>query len=166
MKEKSDKTVLVLLAPGFEEADVVTITRTLRRAGIAVALVGLTAGPIRGNYGLALASDRTLNEIELDVPAAVVLPGGTSSATHMAGDPRVHALLRRVVEAGAYVFALPPTFSVLKTAGILPAIKPSLLPADQVLVDGRLVLVPPGFPPQISANTLLGLLGYTIRHRI
>ena len=40
--------VYVMLAPGFEEVDVSTVTCSLRRAGFSVTVVGLTAGLVRG----------------------------------------------------------------------------------------------------------------------
>jgi 4-methyl-5(b-hydroxyethyl)-thiazole monophosphate biosynthesis len=110
--------VFVLLASGFEESDVTTVTRTLRRAGFPVMLVGLTAGPLRGAYGLSLALDRTLSEVETDHPQAIVLPGGVQGSRLLSADPRVHTLLRRVVDQGGYVAALDAACTVLRTAGV------------------------------------------------
>lgn len=140
--------VFVLLAPGFEESDVTTVTRTLRRVGFPVVLVGLTAGPLRGAYGLSLALDGTLSEAEVDQPQAVVLPGGVQGARQLYADPRVHALLRRVVDQGGYVMALDAAYMVLQGAGIVGEVGKGsaegstlewhgeVLPSARVLVEG------------------------------
>lgn len=111
--------VYVMLAPGFEETDVSTVTRTLRRSGFLVAVVGLTAGPLRGAYGLSLASDGALSEVEKESPRAVVLPGGVQASRKLGADPRVHGLLRRVVGQGGYVVAIDNAYTVLRSAGVL-----------------------------------------------
>lgn len=111
--------IFILLARGFEETDVSTMTRALRRTGWPVALVGLRAGSVRGAYGLSLAPDCLLSEVEMEVPRAVVLPGGVQGTRRFAADPRVHRLLRRVVSGGGYVVALESAYAVLRTAGVL-----------------------------------------------
>jgi putative intracellular protease/amidase len=111
--------VLVLVAPGFEEADVSTVTRTLRRSGLSVAVVGLTAGPVRGAYGLSLVPDLTLSEVDIERPRAVVLPGGVQGSRRFNADPRVHLLLRQVAGQGGYVLAIDTAYTVLCSAGAL-----------------------------------------------
>jgi 4-methyl-5(b-hydroxyethyl)-thiazole monophosphate biosynthesis len=111
--------ILVLLAPGFDEVAVVTVAQTLRRSGFHVELVGLTAGPVRGGYGLSLTPDKSLSEVEEDESVAIVLPGGKEGARRLNADPRVHGLLRRAFEQGAYVAALDAAQLVLRTAGLL-----------------------------------------------
>lgn len=112
--------VYVLLATGFEETDVSTMARSLRRSGWPVTAVGLAAGPVRGAYGLSLAADRLLSEIETECPLAVVLPGGAPAAGQLSADPRVHLLLQRVVREGGYVAGLGNAYSVLTSAALLP----------------------------------------------
>jgi 4-methyl-5(b-hydroxyethyl)-thiazole monophosphate biosynthesis len=108
-----------LLAPGFEEADVSTVTRTLRRSGFRVAVVGLTAGPVRGAYGLSLAPDWALSEVENERPRAIVLPGAMQAARKLNADPRVHTLLHRVVDQEGYVVAFDTAYTVLRSAGLV-----------------------------------------------
>ena len=111
--------VLILLAAGFEETDVSTVTRALRRAGPSVAVVGLRAGAVRGAYGLSLAPDCPLSEVETELPRAVILPGGVQATRRFAADPRVHRLLRRVIEQRGYVLAIDTAYTILRSAGVL-----------------------------------------------
>jgi 4-methyl-5(b-hydroxyethyl)-thiazole monophosphate biosynthesis len=173
--------VYVLLAPGFEEADVSTVTRSLRRTGLPVAVVGLTAGPIRGAYGLSLASDLTLSEVETESPQAVVLPGGVQASRHLGADPRVHGLLRRVVGRGGYVVALESAYTVMRSAGVPCSEEPHsdngsledpgtgpapawpggipLQAAERVAVDGQVIFGRDSGSAQEAALTLASLLG-------
>jgi 4-methyl-5(b-hydroxyethyl)-thiazole monophosphate biosynthesis len=165
--------VYVLLAPGFEEGDVSTVTRTLRRSGFRVAVVGLTAGSVRGAYGLSLAPDRTLSEVETEHPRAIVLPGAIHAARQLNSDPRVHTLLRRVAGQGGYVVAFDAAYTVLRSAGLvangeasgedtarapLPRWRSEGLPSERVLVEGPVIFGRDSGAAQEAALTLVSLL--------
>ena len=168
-----EKEVFVLLAPGFEEADVSTVTRTLRRSGLSVAVVGLTASPVPGAYGLSLAPDWALSEVETELPQAVVLPGAIQAARKLNADPRVHILLRRVANGGGYVVAFDTAYAVLRSAGLLPnggvsreeatrrpvpARYGEGSPAERVLVQGQVIWGRDSGAAQEAALTLVSLL--------
>ena len=176
--------VYVIVAPGFEEEDVSTVTRSLRRSGFSVAVIGLTAGPVRGAYGLALACDRTLSEVETESPQAVVLPGGIQASRQLNADPRVHHLLRRVVGQGGYVVALESAYTVLRSAEVLrrngaqpgngSVTEPSARPVkgwpdvpleapQRVVVDGPVIFGRDSGAAQEAALTLAWLLEQRIR---
>ena len=168
-----ENKVYVLLAPGFEEADVSTVTRTLRRSGFRVAVVGLTAHPVRGAYGLSLAPDWTLSEVEMEQPRAIVLPGAIQAARRLNADPRVHILLRRVADQGGYVVAFDTAYTVLRSAGLVangdvsgeettraqvPGWHSEGLPSGRVLVEGPVIFCRDSGAAQEAALTLVSLL--------
>ncbi|MFC2046155.1 DJ-1/PfpI family protein [Chloroflexota bacterium] len=179
MPRPIEKQVFVLLAPGFEEADVSTVTRTLRRSGLSVAVVGLTGSPVRGAYGLSLAPDWALSEVETELPQAVVLPGAIQATRKLNADPRVHILLRRVADRGGYVIAFDTAYTVLRNAGLLanggagsgsataeelverpvPTRYGEALPSERVLVEGRVIFGRDSGAAQEAALTLVSLLG-------
>ena len=162
--------VFVLLAPGFEESDVSTVVGTLRKFGFPVTVVGLTAGPVRGAYGLSLAPDATLSEVETVRPQAVVLPGGVQGARRLNVEPRVHAMVRRVVAGRGYVLALDAACVVLRSAGVLEAAGEDLveepvsgwggtgLLSERVVVEGPVVFGPDSGSAQEAVLTLVTLL--------
>jgi 4-methyl-5(b-hydroxyethyl)-thiazole monophosphate biosynthesis len=178
-KVAKDK-IYVMLAPGFEEGDVSTVTRSLRQSGFSVAIVGLTVGPIRGAYGLSLASDQPLSEVETEAPQAVVLPGGVQASRQLSADPRVHHLLRRVVDRGGYVVAIESAYTVLRSAGVLPGERPqagngsagepdwgqfhvwpngtALEVSERVMMDGPVIFGRDSGTAQEAALTLVWLL--------
>jgi 4-methyl-5(b-hydroxyethyl)-thiazole monophosphate biosynthesis len=168
-----ENRVYVLLAPGFEEADVSTVIRTLRRSGCRVAVVGLTAGPVRGAYGLSLAPDWTLSEVETELPRAIVLPGSIQAARHLNADPRVHALLRRVADHGGYMLAIDAAYTVLCSAGLVangdasghetsrtpvPGWHGETIPSERVLVEGSVIYGRDSGTAQEAALTLVSLM--------
>lgn len=145
------------------------VARTLRRARLPVVLVGLTAGPLRGCYGVSLAPDKTLSEVQAEDAAAVVLPGGSQAARQLNADPRVHSLLRRVMEQGGYLLALDAGYTVLHTAGVLNLSEKTLVigagtpgwgdaAAGRVVVEGQVIFGRDLGVAQESALTLAALL--------
>jgi putative intracellular protease/amidase len=111
--------VVVLLAHGFEEVDVSAVTRILRGSGLSVSVVGLTAGPVRGAYGLSLVADCALSEVDTELPQAAILPGGIQATRRFNAEPRVHTLLRQVAEGRGYVMAIDTARAVLRSSGVL-----------------------------------------------
>lgn len=166
--QKIKPQISVLLARGSEEMDISIVTRTLRRAGFPVVVVGLTASPAPGAYGLALAPDRTLNEVRAEDFRAVVLPGGAQGVRQLDADPRVHALLRQVVAQGGYVLALETAYQVAYTAGVLngQGTTPASLPArneeavtpEGVSMEGPVILGRASGAVQEAAQTLAAVL--------
>ena len=71
--------VVVLLAPGFEELEAVTIVDVLRRAGISVLLAGIADPPIVGGHGIKLMSDISIDDVK--ACDALVLPGETPATS-------------------------------------------------------------------------------------
>lgn len=170
MARERKRRIFILVASGFEETEVSTVTRTLRRAGLPVALVGLTAGPIRGSYGLSLEPDLLLSEAGVETPQAVVLPGGLQGARQLNADPRVHNLLRETVFQGGYVMALNAAYVVLRSAGMLnqaeewppgvaaPAWRGEGGLAERVIVDGPVIFGRDSGIAQEAALTLVSLI--------
>jgi 4-methyl-5(b-hydroxyethyl)-thiazole monophosphate biosynthesis len=157
--------IFILVASGFEETEVSAVTRALRRSGLAVALVGLTAGPVRGAYGVSLMPDRALSEVGIELPRAVVLPNGVQGVRQLATDPRVHRLLHQTVDQGGYVLALGTADIVLHHAGVLdmhtPRSKDSSeekTPARQVSMAGHVLWAHGTEGTQEAVRTLAALL--------
>lgn len=137
MDRAAQDQILILLAPGFEESDAIAVTRRLRQAGLPVALVGISANPLRGAYGLSLAPDRTLSHVDAGTARVVVLPRGRGAARQLAGDPRVQTLLRRVLVQGGYIVALGAAYPILSAAGTFGPAEGLTVDALSILWDGE-----------------------------
>jgi len=70
---------------------------------------------VRGAYGLSLAPDAVVSEVETEQPCAVVLPGGVQGVRKLNADPRVHTLLQRVIAHGGHILALEAAYTILRT---------------------------------------------------
>jgi 4-methyl-5(b-hydroxyethyl)-thiazole monophosphate biosynthesis len=142
-------SALVLLAPGFEEIEGITVIDVLRRAEIETVVAGLAMNPI-----MAARQTRHLAEVHIaDVDTArrfevVVLPGGAEGAKHLGENKLVGDWLVRQREQDQWVAAIcaAPT-ALLKHGWLKPEQKiiahPSVhgeFPAGQVQLDKRVVV--------------------------
>jgi 4-methyl-5(b-hydroxyethyl)-thiazole monophosphate biosynthesis len=143
---QSAETILVPLAPGFEEIEFTTIVDVLRRAELDVTVAGLVPGPITGSHGIAVMPEVELADLPLERFTMIVLPGGQPGATNLRKDERVLALVRRLAREGKRTAAICAAPVVLHDAGVLtdvqvtshPSVRAQLASA-RVLPDVRVV---------------------------
>lgn len=145
------KSVAVLLAPGFEEIEAITVIDVLRRADIQVTVAGLGKGEITGSHEITVLPDKTLDEIQPEGFDMVVLPGGLPGTDHLREDPRVLAFVQEMARAGKHTCAICAAPTVLEAAGVAmgrtvtshPVVREALkgldYREDRVVVDGSLV---------------------------
>ena len=134
------KSVLIPLAPGFEDLEAVTLVDLLRRAGIEVVTAGLHDGLIEGSRGLRVQPDATLDTVLARDFDMIALPGGMPGAENLKNDPRVLALLQRLGSAGKFTVAICAAPMALAAAGLL---------------DGRRATSYPGFLENLPKTTVL-----------
>ena len=105
-QEIAEESVLVLLAPGFEESQVVHYTSTLRKNKIPVSVVGLSSRHVNGTYGLAIQPDYSLNQLPSNKNYRLILiTGGYNYLASLMADPRVHKLLDNTLQHDGYIAA-------------------------------------------------------------
>lgn len=100
------KKALVFLAPGFEEIEAVTVIDILRRAGIAVEMVGVIAGPIKGSRGISVLTDLTVDEWTGPEYDMLVFPGGWEGTMCLKNDKRIQQILEDAVKRKKGVAAI------------------------------------------------------------
>jgi len=113
------KKAIVLLAPGFEEIEAITVVDVLRRAGVEVTVAGVSDADVTGSHGITVRADRLLAEAAEGSYDLVVLPGGLPGATNLRDDPAVQALVRSHAAAGRRVAAICAGPIALAAAGVL-----------------------------------------------
>lgn len=144
-------SVCVLLAPGFEEIEAVTVIDVLRRAEVETTVLGVEATEVEGSHGITIRADALLREHAGDLWDAVVLPGGLPGSTHLRDSEAVLALLRAQHARGGRVAAICAAPIALSAAGVLVGRRATSYPsfAEQlqcgeyteasVVVDGSVI---------------------------
>jgi 4-methyl-5(b-hydroxyethyl)-thiazole monophosphate biosynthesis len=146
-------SVLVPLAPGFEDLEAATIVDLLRRGGVEVVTAGLEPGLIQGSRGMRVTPDAYLDDVMARRFDMIALPGGLPGAERLRTDGRVQALLRQFGERGMFTAAICAAPMALAEAGLLAGRKATSYPGSlekyappgmtlltaPVVVDGRVV---------------------------
>lgn len=144
--------VAILLADGFETAEALCPCDVLRRAGIEVALVGVTGRRVTSGQGVTVEADAALSDVSAELPELVMLPGGLQGVRNLRESPEAMRLLHEMAAAGRYVTAICAAPTVLGAEGLLvgkravcyPGMEDGLTGAvvcagERVVVDGNIV---------------------------
>ncbi len=164
------KQVLVLLAPGFEEIEAVTVVNILRRAGINVVMAGTVEGHIKGARGVRVLADLSIDQLGSTSFDMVVLPGGGEGTENLGKDIRVKRIVEEAVKNKKFVAAICAAPSLLtpflvgKKATSYPDFKPMMdgvnYTEDRVCVDGRFITSrAPGTAMEFAFALVLHLAG-------
>ncbi len=117
-------SVLLPLAPGFEELEAVALTDVMRRGGIDVRLAYIEdemhGDLVTGANGITIKADTSINNVIVDDFDMMVLPGGWGGTYALAENARVQELLREF-KAKKMVGAMCAAPYALKKAGVLSA---------------------------------------------
>ena len=124
-------TALVLLAPGFEEIEAVTVIDLLRRAGVEVTAAGLEKELATGSHGIAIKPDvyyRDVNAMDFDV---LILPGGQPGTDHLKSNPQVLEWVRKRFETRKPLAAICAAPTVFHQAGIAKDLRLTSYPSEK-----------------------------------
>lgn len=110
--------VAVIVAPGCEDGETLTIVDVLRRAEVACDMVGLEAQEVTGTHGITMRCD-TVFSGSLDAYDMVVLPGGYGGSAAMRDNKGLVAALRQANAAGKWICAICAAPEVLGRANLL-----------------------------------------------
>jgi len=168
----SQKRILVLLAPGFEELEAVAVIDILRRAGLEVISAGTISGPITSAHNVAILPDKLLDEVTEDVFDLIVLPGGLDGTENLAKDQRVVKMLQKQLGSGRAIGAICAAPTILDRHGLAQgktitchptcreAIQKAQFSEDRVVLDGLLVTSQgPGTAIEFALNLVELLMG-------
>lgn len=123
--------VLVLVAPGFEEIELVAPVDIMRRLGIPVVLAGVCGRLVEGAHGMVVQADMLMVDVDAEKFSAIVLPGGEASWL-LRDTPGVLRLVSTMYAAGKVVGAICAAPIVLEAAGILGGCHITCYPASAV----------------------------------
>ena len=148
--------VYVFLAEGFEEIEALTPVDYLRRAGIEVTTVSVTAvngRTVTGSHGIPVTADAALEELVIeDAPEALFLPGGMPGTKNLGASRKLCGLLTDRFEKGSLIAAICAAPSVLGDLGILKGKKATCFPGFEDRLTGAEV----GGRAVLDGNVLTG----------
>lgn len=147
-----NKTALLVLAAGFEETEAVVPADFLRRCEVDVTVAGLGDREVRSAHGITIKADTVFDE-NIELPDAVILPGGSPGAENLAADIGLKGFLLNMSSEDKVIAAICASPAlVLNPAGLLKGKKATCYPGleknfssdmeflDQdVVTDGQLI---------------------------
>ncbi len=118
------KTALAILAPGFEETELVATVDMLRRGGVKTTLAGLfQSGPVLGSRGISVVAEETLDDaITRHTTApfdALVLPGGLDGVQAILDHPTLLQFITQLHQEGRVLGAICAAPLILERCGVL-----------------------------------------------
>ena len=130
--------ILVLLAPGFEEIEAVTVIDLLRRAGIGVTTASITMErQVEGSHDIAILADAIFEDLETDKFDGIFLPGGQPGSNNLRENNKVLETLRSFDRKRKWVTAICAAPLVLLEAGILTGHKVTSYPDEKGAFAGE-----------------------------
>ncbi|KAI9297442.1 DJ-1 family protein [Neoconidiobolus thromboides FSU 785] len=115
----STKKVLVFLAHGSEEMEVVIVSDILIRAGIQVTILGINVeSHAVCSRGIKLIPDTTNSNIDVTEFDGCFIPGGAKGSENLAKNDKVLQLVRQFFESNKLVAAVCAGPTVLKEAKV------------------------------------------------
>ena len=113
--------VYVLLAPGFEEIEALSVVDILRRAELEVTTVGVgVAGQtVTGVHGIEVMADIHEDDLHLTDVEMVVLPGGQPGTANLERSATVRSAVEAAAVRDAWLAAICAAPSILAHWGML-----------------------------------------------
>lgn len=139
---------LIVLAPGAEEIEFITVGDVLVRAGVTVTVASAGDSPVlRGSRGLPLAAHAMLDVLAGRTWDCLYLPGGTAAAAHHRDDARTQALAEAQLAAGRLLAAIcaapialvPRRLCAGRAVTSFPGVRATVEPAARAWLDRPVV---------------------------
>lgn len=148
------KKAIVFLANGFEEMEALGTVDILRRGGIEVTTVSITADPVViGAHNIPVTADRTLDDVVYNDADALILPGGMPGASNLNESETVREVLLQQYREGRIVAAICAAPMVLGKLGLLKDRNATCYPGFESQLIGAHVT---GEAVEVSGNVITG----------
>lgn len=134
---------LVILAPGFEEIEAVSIIDVLRRGEISVTVAGLENGPITGSHRITVVPDTFIDAVNHNEYDVLVLPGGQPGTNNLKANERLLEWIRKRFESGQRLAAICAAPTVFHAAGITKNLKLTSYPSEKAVFTDSVYLEEP-----------------------
>ena len=144
-------SALVILSPGFEEVEAITIIDLLRRASIDVTVAGLGSKLITGSHDIPVSADTEISNVNHEEFEIMILPGGQPGTNNMRVNTTIIKWIQERHSNGQWIAAICAAPTVLHAAGITDSLKLTSYPSvkdtftnsdyseDKVVVDHHII---------------------------
>ncbi|MEI6789675.1 MAG: DJ-1 family glyoxalase III [Myxococcaceae bacterium] len=174
------KSVLIPIAHGTEEIEVVTLVNVLRRAGFEVTLASISELQILGSRQISLVADKLLSECQNQVYDGIFLPGGMPGATHLQKSELLISMLQKQAQSNKFYGAICASPAVVlahhgllnnKQATCYPGFESKLpdssLAKQKVVIDGNCVTAQsPGSAQEFALKIISVLDSETLAQKV
>ena len=121
--------VFLFLANGFETVEALAPVDVMRRAGLDVVTVSITADRnVVSAQGVTVVADALLGSCDFSQASAFVLPGGGVGTDNLSACEPLHAELKKAAGEGKLVAAICAAPMVLGRIGLLNGLKATCYP--------------------------------------
>lgn len=163
------KKAAIIVAPGFEEGETLTIVDIIRRAHLQCDMYGFDK-VVEGGHGISVQCDKVLNHEVIDYDM-IILPGGYDGVANMTNSKELLLILHEMNDKGKYICAMCAAPIVLEKANLLEnknytayigydqKIHQGYYLEDKVVIDGNIVTSRGPATAYAFAYKLVDLLG-------
>ena len=109
---------LIISADNFEDSELLVPYYRLKEEGVEVTVASLSRGAIKGKHGYEVTVDKTLDEVNPDEYAILVLPGGAAPAA-VRKEPKALDITRAFFVKNKPVVAICHGPQILISAGLM-----------------------------------------------
>lgn len=143
--------ILILVANGNEDIELIATIDILRRAGLFVTTLSVENKEVTTAHGISIITDAIWNEVDFTSYQMLILPGGMQGVSIFKKLPQVKKLIQQFYAENKYIAAICAAPLVLHQAGILAGKKVTIYPtfADDlqgaiyqnmsVVIDGNII---------------------------
>lgn len=121
------KKAAVILAPGCEEIEALSVVDVLRRLNVKCDMVGLFETKVDGDHGILLTCDKIVDESLLDYDL-VAFPGGLKGAQNLRDSSKLEKLMVKRQKDGKWNAAMCAAPMAFARYGLLDGAKYTMYP--------------------------------------
>ncbi len=132
--------VIIIIAPGFEEIEAVTIIDLLRRGGVNVTVAGLERLVIKGSHDISIIPDVFYKDVKADDFDMLILPGGQPGTNNLKSNQDVLHLVKKFFSSRKKLAAICAAPAVLNAAGITNNLKLTSYPSEKSSLKNSIYL--------------------------
>lgn len=124
--------VLIFLAPGYEEVEMLTVVDMLRRADITIDMVSVSdTREVISSHNVTITADKLLGEVDFTEADMLILPGGIPGTPNLRACQTLCDQLIAFEKEGKWLAAVCAAPTVLGTLGLLKERRATCYPGQE-----------------------------------